>query len=101
MLKELCLGNTEFFSILLEHSKTMCSINDVSDIEFCGEDGHTYSSLCHMHQAKVQMAYRGKCSHACGGKKVCGSDGITYPSACHARSHGIRVDYPGRCITDS
>ena len=68
--------------------------------EVCGENGKTYTSICALHKAYVNLAYTGQCKPEQCTKEVCGRNGITYKSRCHAISHSAHVDYNGICFTE-
>ena len=79
-------------------TKEDCGHTEYSEV--CGVDGTTYSTLCHLQQRGVKLAYSGPCRPALCHGAVCGRDGVTYPSSCHARAHNVRVDYKGTCFAE-
>ena len=72
----------------------------------CGEDNVTYSNMCHMEAAQMELAYNGQCIRtipqpeiACTKeyRPVCGSDDKTYGNMCMLDASGIDLAYAGEC----
>ena len=76
----------------------------------CGIDDITYSNMCHMEAAQVELAYNGECKTsiprpeenvACTKeyRPVCGVDDKTYDNMCILDAVGIDFAYGGECKT--
>lgn len=77
----------------------------------CGEDNITYSNMCHIEAAQMELAYNGECkisipqpeeNIACTKeyRPVCGSDDKTYGNMCMLDAvDGIDFAYAGECKT--
>ncbi|MGI9567795.1 MAG: Kazal-type serine protease inhibitor domain-containing protein, partial [Nitrosopumilus sp.] len=74
----------------------------------CGADNITYSNMCHMESAQVELAYNGECkvsmsqpeeNVACTKeyRPVCGVDDKTYDNMCILDAVGVDFAHGGEC----